>query len=156
MIEKIAVPETNLNENFDLITPAIIRVDQVILRHTWHPISCAKDTVQPREWALYLCLQALAMALQDDRQSLWADITISHRELCNKMYIHKCGLQRSLRRLCALRFIAVLNRGKSRRQATTYRVYSMCAIDDAVRHSQCTHYVMQGGRRKLLRVDAHL
>lgn len=156
MTDGIAVPETNPSENFDLSESEIITSAQSVPRQTWHPINCARDAVQPREWALYLFLQALAMAPQDDRQCLWADITISHRELCQKIYMHKCGLQRSLRRLCALRFIAVLDRGKSRQQATTYRVYSMCAIDDAVRHSQCTHYVMQGGRRKLLRVDVHL
>jgi len=151
MSQKNATEEDSKQENSELLQLPQLDIEQAMPRRSWHQVLSAQETVQPREWALYLCLEALAMANKDVAHNMWANVTISHRVLCAKMCLLKCGLQRSLRRLQFLHFIEVQVPGRSRRKATTYRVYSQSAVDEMLRLNGCTYYAMQGGRRKLFR-----
>jgi hypothetical protein len=113
----------------------------------WHPIASAQDAVQAPEWACLIYMQALAKPASGHSGIL----RISHDQLCAGLALCKSGVQRTLRRLLALQFIVVIETGRARGSETTYLVYHQNTVEEIVRRSGCTHYCMQGEKRRLFR-----
>lgn len=113
----------------------------------WHPVVTAQDVVQAPEWACLIHMQALA----EPASGVSGILRISLDKLCAGLSLGKSGVQRALRRLIALQFIVVIKRGTGRGCESKYLVYHRDTIEEIVRQSGCTHYCMQGEKRKLFR-----
>lgn len=139
--------------HFEFMSLPSFSVTEAFPTRNWHAVHGALDVLEDRELAVYLYLESRAMVGKnhDDGINAWGNITISLEELGAALYMQKCGVQRSLRRLIKLCFVGVSEPGRARGKATTYRIYSQSSVDEIVRLSGCTHYCRQGGARKLYR-----
>lgn len=111
----------------------------------WHPIARAQDVVQTPEWACLIYMQSLAQPASGYSGILCT----SHDQLCAGLSLYKSGVQRALKRLLALHFIVVIEPGRARGSETKYLVYHQDAVEEIVRRSGCTHFCMQGEKRRL-------
>ena len=119
-------------------------------RH-WHQIEKPKDAFEQPEWACLTYLQQLSKPGGiDDQEDLISGLaTVSVAQMCIDLCIANSSLHRSLHRLTEMGLIKLKQPGRSRKQHSVWRVLNSDAVKAALSDSQCTHYCMRGGARRL-------
>lgn len=121
----------------------------------WHKIEKPQDAFEEPEWACLTYLQLRSKpAGTDDQDDLISGVaTVSLSQMCTDLCMASSSLHRTLDRLTEMGLIELERRGCSRKQLSVWRVCNHDAVKEALKMSQCTHYCMQGGARRLYRAQ---
>jgi hypothetical protein len=123
----------------------------------WHRTQTVRDAFEKPEWACLTYLQQLSTSTGADDQAdlVSGEATVSLGQMCADLCMANSSLHRTLDRLTEMGLIELIRRGRSRKQLSVWKIYNHHAVEEAFRTSRCTHFCMQGGARRLYRVQVN-